>query len=234
VNWRVHRFSILASTNDLALTWMRSGRATAGDVIVAGEQTAGRGRPGRAWHSAKGSLLMTAVLPFPAERAGWVALAAGVAVARAARSLGVEAGVKWPNDVVLNGRKLAGVLAEVGGSGPVAVGVGLNVCNPLPEDPELALRIARLADVAPGVTVEAALDAVLEQLALAWTALQQPDLTPLRHAWQEMDATVGREVLWSHGPLHGIAEGFDEAGALLIRGRDGRIVRATIGEVTFL
>src|SRR3954469_13932066 len=112
MNWRIERFAVLPSTNDLALTRMRCGEARAGDVIVAGSQSAGRGRPGRTWHSPEGALLMTAVLPFHPARAGWNALAAGAAVASAVRALGAPAGVKWPNDVVIHGRKLAGILAE--------------------------------------------------------------------------------------------------------------------------
>src|SRR5579872_1660136 len=101
MEWRIHRFETLASTNDLALEWMRAGRAGPGDVLVAAEQSAGRGRPGRRWESPEGALLLTAVLPFTPARVGWTALAAGIAVARAARDLGAPAGVKWPNDVAL-------------------------------------------------------------------------------------------------------------------------------------
>src|SRR5689334_17674790 len=100
MDWRIHHFPTLPSTNDLALDWMRAARARAGDVLVAAEQLAGRGRPGRVWRSSRGALLLTAVLPFRPERAGWSALAAGIAVALAAADLGAPASVKWPNDVL--------------------------------------------------------------------------------------------------------------------------------------
>jgi BirA family transcriptional regulator, biotin operon repressor / biotin---[acetyl-CoA-carboxylase] ligase len=234
MNWRVTRFPTLPSTNDLALEWMRSGRAAAGDVLVAGEQTAGRGRPGRQWHSPPGALLLTAVLPFYPERAGWTALAAGAAVARAVRDLGAPAGVKWPNDIVLNGRKLAGILAETPGGSLVALGVGMNVTNPLPGNPAVAPRSTRLADLVPGVTVEAVEERILARLAEVWTLLAAPDLRPLRQAWEELDATVGRRLRWSEEGITGTAQGVAPTGALLIRTDDGRVVTAAVGEVGFL
>lgn len=234
MQWRVTRFPILASTNDLALEWIRAGRARVGDVLVAGEQTSGRGRLGRGWHSARGALLMTAVLPFSPERLGWTSLAAGIAVAEAVRELGAEAGVKWPNDVVLHGQKLAGILGESAVSGVLALGIGLNVSNPPPEDPAVAARSIRLIDVLPDVTVEAVLEAVLGRLASRWEDAAASDLTPLRRAWEEMDTTRGRRVRWSAEDLVGTAEGVDASGALVLRTEGGRVVAASVGEVTFL
>jgi BirA family biotin operon repressor/biotin-[acetyl-CoA-carboxylase] ligase len=238
MHWRLRRFPILASTNDLALEWLRSGQAAAGDVLVAEEQLAGRGRPGRVWHSAKGALLFTAVLPFRPERVGWTSLTAGIAVAEAVRSLDAPAGVKWPNDVVLEGRKLAGILAETTAttSPPchiLAVGIGVNVTNPLPDDPALAGRAARLADFLPAVTTEQVLEAVLQRLAERWPLLAASDLGPLLQAWVELDTTRGRRVRWSQEDLTGVAQGVDDAGALLILADDGRRVAAAAGEVEF-
>lgn len=234
MNWSVTRFPILASTNDLALEWMRAGHARAGDVLVAAEQLAGRGRPGRSWHSPKGALLMTAVLPFVPERVGWTALAAGIAVASAVRELGPRAGVKWPNDVVLEGRKLAGVLAETSVAGLVAVGIGMNVTNPLPPDPELTVRTARLADFVPQVDVDTVLERVLEHLEQQWMLLSAADLGSLRRAWIGLDTTCGRRLRWSETGTAGTAEGVDESGALILRTDEGHRFSAAVGEVTFL
>ena len=234
MNWRITRFPTLPSTNDLALEGMRAGRAAAGDVLVAAEQHAGRGRLGRTWHSAPGALLVTAVLPFIPERVGWTALAAGAAVASTVRGLGAPAGVKWPNDVVLDGRKLAGVLVETAVPRLVAVGIGLNVCNPLPDDPELALRTARLAELDPTLEPEAVLDLLLPQLAYFWKLLLDDDLTALRDRWTDLDTTIGRRVLWSEHSVPGTAIGIDGSGALRLRMDDGQRQTATVGEVTFL
>jgi biotin-[acetyl-CoA-carboxylase] ligase BirA-like protein len=233
MNWRIHRFPILASTNDLALSWMRVGQATAGDVLVAEEQTSGRGRHGRSWISARGALLFTAVLPLPPERLGWTALAAGVATARAVRELGVPAQVKWPNDVLVAGRKLAGILVETSNPHLVAVGVGLNVSNPLPDDPAIAARATRLLETRPDATPEAVLETVLSHLSVAWDWLDAPDLVPLRQAWDELDVTRGRRVQLEQGVI-GTALGVDEEGALRVRGSNGQIIAARVGEVQVL
>lgn len=234
MNWRIQRFPILVSTNGLALDWLGSGHVDAGDVLVAAEQTSGRGRQGRKWHSPKGALLMTAVLPFQPERVGWTSLAAGIAVAGAARDLGAPAGVKWPNDVVLHGRKLGGILVESNYPSLCCVGVGLNVVNPLPPDEELLQPAARLADVMAEADVESVLQAVLQRLAQTWELLERPDLSPLRAAWQELDTTTGRRVIWSQGDRPALAEGLDEEGALLLRLEDGTRAAARVGEIQFL
>jgi BirA family transcriptional regulator, biotin operon repressor / biotin---[acetyl-CoA-carboxylase] ligase len=234
MNWRIHRFVTLPSTNDLALEWMREGRANPGDVFVAARQTGGRGRPGRAWHSPEGALLFTAVLPFRPERAGWTALAAGLAVARAVRELGAPAGVKWPNDVVLDGRKLAGVLAETTVPHLVAVGIGLNVTNPPPADSVLAGRVIRLADAVPDARPDSTLEVLLRHLSECWALLFARDLAPLHQAWVELDRTAGRRIRWSEEGVTGLAAGVDTSGALLIRTSDDRHIRASVGEVAFI
>src|SRR4051794_26725446 len=113
MDWRIERFETLPSTNELAVARIRAGSAAAGDVIVAGAQTRGHGRRGRVWADAPGALLMTAVLPTPEQHRQWTGLAAAVAVAAALRGQEVPADLKWPNDVILLDRKVAGILVEV-------------------------------------------------------------------------------------------------------------------------
>ncbi len=160
----------VASTMAEAAAWAADG-APHGALVTATHQTAGRGRHGRAWLDAPGqSLLLSlvlrpAVLGLPAERFGLVPLAAGLALADAARALGADAAVKWPNDVLVGRRKLAGVLAEGrdGGDGSrgrvVILGAGLNVaqtaCPLLVADRATSLALEtgtapdRLAPLAP-------------------------------------------------------------------------------------
>ena len=234
MTWRVTRFPILPSTNDMALERLREGRAAAGDVLLAEEQVSGRGRPGRSWVSPKGSLSMTAVLPFWPDRVGWVALAAGLSAAQAVRDLGAPAGVKWPNDVTLRGRKLAGVLAETSAADLVAVGIGMNVTNPLPEDPALAARSARLGDDVSAVTVDSALEAILSRIERNWAILETGNTERLRREWAALDTTAGRRLRWSEQGITGTALGIDAAGRLLLRCSDGREIAASVGEVGFL
>lgn len=234
MNWRLTRLDTVGSTNDLALEWIREGTARPGDVLVARRQTAGRGRPGRSWHSPEGALLLTAILPFYPERAGWTALVTGLAAAEAVRGLGAPAEVKWPNDVLLSRRKLAGILVESSSLSLVAVGIGLNVLNPTPDDPELSARAIHLADVVPTVTVAEVEAALLASLGARWETLATEPIERLRRSWDALDASRGRRLRWSHLQLDGVAEGVDETGALLIRSGDGGLHRAQVGEVTFV
>ena len=114
--------------------------APEGTVVVAEEQTSGRGRRGRTWESSARAGLWWSLLlrpGVPAHRLGWLPLVVGVGVARGVRSaVGVEVALKWPNDVLMDGRKLAGILAERLADGSVVVGVGINVDQDEAELPE--------------------------------------------------------------------------------------------------
>jgi BirA family biotin operon repressor/biotin-[acetyl-CoA-carboxylase] ligase len=234
MRFTITRYPILTSTNDLVLECMRAGVARIGDVVVAGEQAVGRGRQGRTWHSQPGALLFTVVLPCFPERLGWMSLATGIAMAQALRGLGVPVGVKWPNDLILEGRKLGGILTESNRMDMVAVGVGINVRNPLPVDPEVARKAARLADAYPWIEPEQVLSAGLRRLDALWDDLQRSDLGHLHAEWQKLDTTCGRRVIWS--PTGDICEaaGVDESGALLLLGPDGRRQVARVGEISFI
>ena len=130
----IRHLASVASTMDEAARWAAEG-APHGAVVVAERQHGGRGRHGRVWASAPGqSLLLTVVLrpSLPAERIGLIPLAAGLAVAETAAAFGADARIKWPNDVRVEGRKLAGVLAETtwtGGRPHALLGIGLNVAQ---------------------------------------------------------------------------------------------------------
>jgi biotin-(acetyl-CoA carboxylase) ligase len=110
----------------------------------------------------------------------------------------------------------------------------MNVTNPLPPDPELAARTARLADHLPSVTVDQVLDRVLSELERHWVLLSAPEDSRLSRVWAGLDTTRGRKLRWSEAGLTGVAEGVDPAGALILRTEDGRMVTAAVGEVTFL
>lgn len=228
VEWRHHYYEEVASTNDLALAALAEGTARSGDLHLAQRQTAGRGRDGREWHSTEGALLFTAVLPF---HAGWTALGAGIAVARAARCLGVPAGVKWPNDVLVGREKLAGILCEARDSRLAAVGIGINVANKLPA--RLDRPAARLVDLAPGVTPEQVLPVVLEQLDLVWRLLDRGDLEALRREWDLLDAMRGRPVNWVDGGRrrHGVAGAPAWSGALSVSLPGGGECEIVAGEL---
>ena len=141
MKFEIHRFETCSSTNDVAKEMALRG-APEGTVVVADEQTAGRGTKGRSWHSPKGKGLSLSVVLRPASaKLSLLPLAAGLAVREAVeRSHGLSAWLRWPNDVVWEGKKLGGILCESGflGNRPeyAILGVGLNVDHELDDFPE--------------------------------------------------------------------------------------------------
>jgi BirA family biotin operon repressor/biotin-[acetyl-CoA-carboxylase] ligase len=193
-------------------------RAPHGMLITAGEQTAGHGRQGRTWTAPAGeALLMSIVLH------GWpelLPLAAAVAVAEA---IGDDARIKWPNDVLVAGRKVAGILVEGRPhEGWAVLGIGVNVAvGAFPG--ELRATAGSLgrrpADVEPFLAV------LLERLEQRLAAPADVVLD----AWRERDALQGRAITWNGG--EGIAEGVDEQGRLRVRLPDGTTAELDAGEV---
>jgi BirA family transcriptional regulator, biotin operon repressor / biotin---[acetyl-CoA-carboxylase] ligase len=206
-----------ASTQDRARALAEAG-APHGTTVTAGRQSAGRGRQGRSWSAPAGRALLVSVV-LRGEVTPLLPLAAGVAVARATGGR-----VKWPNDVLLDGRKLAGVLAEARPQqGWAVLGIGVNVAV-RPDDlpPEVRDRAATLGR--PPEAVEAVLADVLRELTAA-LALPPGDLLA---ALRGLDALAGREIAWSGG--RGVAGGIDAEGRLLVRTAAGEQA-LTAGEV---
>jgi len=234
-----------ASTNDLAATRARAGAAQ-GLVVATDQQSAGRGRLGRAWHSPAGENLYVSILLRPARPAPEIpplTLLAGAAVARALTALGLAPRLKWPNDVQLVGdgnRKVAGILTEMssegGRVGHVVVGVGLNV-NGAEFPPELAARATSLR-LAAGRAFDRAevLAAVLEALEPLYEDFATRGPAAATAAWQERAALGERcRVAMPGAPgteLVGIALGVDPDGALRLRDDSGSIHRVLSGEIS--
>src|SRR5713226_6501378 len=112
IAYLVTRLDTVPSTNDLVLAHIREGSAAAGEVYVARRQPGARGRMGRQWVAEEGGLWFTAAMPLHGEQPGWVGMLAALAVCQALEEIGLRAGLKWPNDVVIGRKKLAGVLVE--------------------------------------------------------------------------------------------------------------------------
>jgi BirA family biotin operon repressor/biotin-[acetyl-CoA-carboxylase] ligase len=236
------------STNADLLAEAQAG-AREGLVLVAEEQTAGRGRMGRRWISPPRRALTFSVLLRPAVPAGllgWVPLLAGVAVASALEyTAGVDARLKWPNDVLVDGAKIAGILAERWGSA-VVVGTGINVLQQrgeLPVPTATSLLMAReVGPVDDADTRERLLTAVLDEFARWYRAwLDQPrpgdaDGCGLREEYLRRSGTVGTAVtvmLPGGQNLTGTAAGIDAAGRLEIRTPAG-LVQVSAGDVVHL
>lgn len=213
------------STNTRARELAARG-APHGTLVTATEQTAGRGRQGRTWSAPPGrSLLCSVVIREPPRL---LPLAAGVAVAELAAANGAEARVKWPNDVLVDGRKVAGILVEGRPQERWAVvGVGLNVAvREADFPPELRGQAASLG-LQP-TAIEPMLTALLAQLDRWVTAPADEVLEAVRRR----DALRGQRVRWADE--EGRAEGIDGDGRLLIRTGDGRRLALDAGEVHLL
>ena len=230
----------VGSTMDEAAAWAADG-APHGALVVAEHQRGGRGRHGRTWDAPPGqSLLLTVVLrpDLPSDRVGLIPLAAGLAVAEATEAFGVAAEVKWPNDVRVEGRKLAGVLAETTwsrGSACVLLGVGMNVAQgafPPPLDRtatslrlETGQPVPRLAPLRPILDRLGALLTLAESEPAALLAAVEARLERVGDEIEIRDPASG--ALIAAGRVLGLAP----TGALRLQTRDGeRAVYA--GEVT--
>ena len=226
----------LTSTNDAAAV-LAGGGAPEGCVVIGETQSAGRGRLGRSWASPpRAGLYASTVLRPEASVVSLVTLAAGVAVARGIeQTTGLRPDLKWPNDVFIGGRKVAGILAE-GTLRYVVLGFGINVM-PVAYPPDVAARATNLEmECGRAIDRGALLVECLAGLAAAYAALRSGQQTDIVEEWRtRAAASLRRPVRWEAGdtPVEGVAEGVDGSGALLLRTQDG-VVRVISGEVTWL
>jgi BirA family transcriptional regulator, biotin operon repressor / biotin---[acetyl-CoA-carboxylase] ligase len=228
----------IGSTN-AALVAAAGEDAAEGTVLVAEHQVAGRGRLDRVWTSPPRAGLTVSVLlrpDVPAARRGWLPLLTGVALAEAVGEVsGVRASLKWPNDLLaMDGRKLAGILAESSG-GAVVVGVGLNVSTTAGELPDTGTSLTRVtgATVDRGPVLLAFLR-VLERRYLRWTAaLGDPVVSGLAEDYLRWSSTVGTQVsvaLPDGSTLEGVAQAVDWDGRLVVA-TGGATVELASGDV---
>lgn len=223
------------STNDVLLIRAERG-APSGTVVIAESQTAGRGRRGRRWQSAPGdSLTFSLLWRFaPGTQPLGLSLAAGLAVVRALEKIGAgDTALKWPNDVLKEGKKLAGILIELVPNAPHAavIGIGMNVRLPATMPDELRAQSAALGD---GIDPNTMLAAVLRELQATLETFATAGFGALREAWQARHAFQGAPVLlWSDfAPLRkGLCRGVDVDGALLFES-DGHLERILSGEIS--
>jgi len=223
-------FPEVGSTQDEAIRLGQQG-APAGTLVIAGRQTLGRGRQGRSWHSPPGGLYLSVLLrpEAPAHRWPSLAVVAGLAAAQALLRCGVTGvRIKWPNDLVLRERKLAGLLAESSASeGFCVVGLGLNVDlgeELPPELREIAIDLARGAPEAD--PLEVAAEVVLAVAGGLARASRDPRVDPA-----EIDPLLLRDREVEVGDLRGRPEGVEPGGELRLRAADGSLHRVLCGEV---
>lgn len=211
----IHRFDEVGSTNDIALDMARSG-APEGTAVVARSQSHGRGRRGRQWVAQPGENVFLSVIlrpDVPLNRYSELSFVAAVAVARLIQGCGLTPSVKWPNDVRVHDRKIAGILVEAA-EGAAVVGIGVNVQQTeFPEEiADTATSIAR--EGGSCTDVESATQSLLTQLFAVYELPFEEILTQ----WRKYMWGVGRsvEVITEAGTVSGAIVGVDSDGALLV------------------
>jgi BirA family biotin operon repressor/biotin-[acetyl-CoA-carboxylase] ligase len=226
----IHRVETTTSTQDDARRLIAAGQGD-GVIVIAVEQREGRGRFGREWHSPAGNLYMSLVIKPPQPLPFWpqYTMLAALVVAGAVES--VPAGpvdLKWPNDVLLAGRKVAGILAEVAGS-YLILGIGLNVNAPVSE---WAANATTLCDATGGpLDIAALTKSIVEELDVGFgRALHGAQF---HHQWAARLQTLGRHVRVKvgNGLVNGLAECVTSEGALILRKSDGRSEAFLAGDV---
>lgn len=244
------RLQVTESTNSVALEMGRQGAAP-GTVVVADAQTGGRGRLNREWLSPPeiGLYFSLIVRPaLPPENLPKITLAAGLAVCKAVETeYAITPAIKWPNDLLLLGRKFGGILTETGsvpeksgeGAVLVVVGVGLNLHPPEEGYPAaIAERTTSLADHIGGrISAEPLLQACVAAIEQEVRRLEQGQFRTILGEWSERDAVYGRNLSWvtQQGQMvTGVALGPDGDGMLRIRDRAGRIHTVISGDINLV
>jgi len=232
------------STNDLAKELARGG-VPEGTLVVAEEQSGGRGRMGRAWHSPAGAGLWFSLVLFPPVNpsdASQLTMLTAVAATRAVRSAAdVPAVIKWPNDLLVKNKKVVGILTELSAEmdrvNYLVVGVGINVNQEEADFPEEIRRTATSLKIETGRRLcrLKLLRAVLVEFERWYSFWLKEGFAPVLAAWKELSVTVKNcpvRAVHLNDTWDGLVEDVDESGALLLRLPDGRLQRLVAGEVS--
>jgi BirA family biotin operon repressor/biotin-[acetyl-CoA-carboxylase] ligase len=240
---KIQFLSEVASTNTLAMEMAADGTPE-GTVVIAETQTGGKGRLGRKWISPKGNLYLSVVLRpnIPMHKAPLVTLIGAVAVVSAIRTTcGLEAGIKWPNDILISGKKIGGLLTEMSAEQDrirhIVLGIGVDVNMEMVElPPEVrSLTTTLAAEVGAKINRIALLQRVLRDLEHWYQKFLKNDEDVLE-AWKKLNVTVGNRITVSGAgeALDGLAQGIDRDGRLIVRLDDGTIRMVAAGDVTIV
>jgi len=232
-------YPTLHSTMDTARELARQ-NAPEGTTVIAGEQTAGRGRLGRDWFSPPGGLAMSVILHPDLSQVPQLIMAASLAVADTIRdTTGLDAGIKWPNDVLVGGKKVCGILIENEIRGEELsysiIGIGLNINVNLGDRPDIAPIATSLSqELGRPVPYEDITAALLNRLEQFYRRLRSGD--SLAPEWRARLVSIGQKVHVQSGNtvMEGLAEDVTASGALILRRADGSLTAVVAGDVTVL
>lgn len=234
---RVLYYPELASTMDIARQEAQQGAAE-GTVVIAEKQTAGRGRLKRVWLSPKGSIALSIILYPRISYLPYLVMLASLAAARSIEKVtGLKTQLKWPNDVLINGKKVCGILVETdvreNSVAYAIIGIGINVNFRLADFPEILSIATSLADeLGKDVPRVAIIQHLLTEIERLYSAL--PEGEPIYQEWRDRLVTLGRKVQVKTGTamLEGIAESVAPDGSLLLRHSNGSSTKIVAGDVT--
>lgn len=240
IKFSIRYVNVCDSTQDIASRLAEEG-APEGTVVLAEELKRGRGRLGRQWVASRGGLWLSIVLrPNKLRHINLLSLAIAVAVAEAINNvLGIEAKVKWPNDVLVKEKKVAGILiegsAEANTIRYVVVGIGVNVNNTLPQ--ELTYTATTLKNfIGSEIPRIPLLLNILKNLDTLYNLLKQNQAIRIIERWRKHSSTLSRwvKIITVDGEIEGVAEDIEDDGALRIRTAEGKIVKVYVGDVVHL
>lgn len=242
----VQHLDTVVSTQEEAKRLAEQG-APEGTAVLAEEQTGGRGRMGRQWYSPRGKgVWMSIVLrpDLPLSLTPQLTLLAGVAVCRAIREVsGVQAGIKWPNDLLAGGRKVCGILLESslreGGLHYCIAGIGIAANLALEDYPDNLQGVGTSLLIESGgnpVDRSRLTKAVLAEMEYLYQLYIERGFGPVRELWESMSVTLGRMVSFHspEGRREGKAVGLDDSGGLLLEDTSGKITSILSGEIEMI
>lgn len=239
IDWKIHTYASLPSTQDYVRELSEEGQPE-GLVIQALTQVRGRGRHGRDWNSPMGNLYMSFLLrpDCPAHQGGQISFVTALALSAAMDEFlapGCAKRLKWPNDILIDGKKVAGILLEsdlkddrIDG---LVVGIGVNIMSA----PDGAAALGALCKDGARIAVHPFRDAVLAQFAKFYTLWQVEGFAPIRAAWLAQAQGLGAvvNVRLAGAEFSGIFDGLDEQGALIVKMEDSSLRAVSAGEVFF-
>lgn len=239
IGQHIRYYHTIPSTMDTAKKAARQGAAE-GTIVIAEEQTAGRGRLGRSWLSPRGGIALSIILRPNLRQLPRLIMVASLAASHSIEQVsGLKTDIKWPNDVLIRGKKACGILVESAIRGQTVdwaiVGIGINVNLDPADFPEIAAIATSLsAELGRNVSRLDILRTLLSEMELLYLALRRGE--PIHEEWRSHLETLGKMVRVSSGGLveEGRAESVDEDGSLLLRRSDGSLAVLTTGEVTLL
>ncbi|MCF6408209.1 biotin--[acetyl-CoA-carboxylase] ligase [Pseudalkalibacillus salsuginis] len=236
----IHYEESVSSTQEIAHRHALN-NAPEGTIVIADEQTSGRGRLGRSWHSPKGSGVWMSVIlrpNIPPQKAPQLTLLAAVSVVQGVQQVtGEDAQIKWPNDILIDGKKVVGILTELQAEADrvnsVIIGIGINVNTAA--FPDEISNIATSLKIASGTEIERAhlVRSILEKMEKLYTLYLEHGFSPIKLLWEGSAASLGKRirVRTIAGELYGKAQGITEEGVLLVEDDLGTVHRVYSADI---